>query len=72
MPKISWDKLAESINMYFKYPFVADGYVRAWISEYGFGKALHIQIGPRDIAIDEHGEVWATGTSLEEDKDGGI
>lgn len=65
MPKISWDKLVENINSYFKSPFLPEDHVKAWISEEGFQKTLHLQIGPRDIAIDVNGEVWAAGTLVE-------
>lgn len=60
---IDWQKLADTINRNFGEPYLDHGHVRAWMTDSGF----HLRVGRRDIALDENGEVWGSGTIVDED-----
>ena len=54
-------KLAEIFNEYFCEPFLPNGWVRATLND---DNSLTIQIGDRDVTVDEKGKVLDAGRNI--------
>ncbi len=59
---ITLDKLKEIIDQHFAPPFLDEGHVKTKFIEHTKEKTLQINIGRRDIWINEDGKVTGAGT----------
>ncbi len=58
------EKLKEILDKQFSFPFLPEGMVSTKWIETKKGRELSIQIGRRDVCIDEDGDVIGAGTFL--------
>lgn len=61
---VSLMKLKEALEREFAPPFVAGGLVKVWFAKNASKPTLAIKIGPRDIWLDEDGNVTGAGTEV--------
>ena len=61
---ITLEQLKEILDKNFTPPFLEDGHVKARFIEHTKEKTLQINIGRRDIWLNEKGEVTGAGTCV--------
>ncbi len=62
---LTLERLKEIIDQHFATPFLEEGLVKARFIERTTEKTLQINIGRRDIWINESGEITGAGTCVD-------